>query len=269
MTLRGVARRMLGALGLAGLAREGRARWLSRAWRETNGPLRRAGSPDGLAIPPDLLVYLVAGTADVGWFLEGGRRAADAIRSALMEAGLDLDGVASLLDFGCGCGRVVRYWAGVSAAIHGCDLNEHLVRWCRENLPFGTFAVNRLEPPLPYGDGTFSLAYALSVFTHLDEPRQRAWMDEMYRVIRPRGHLVLSTHGRRYRDQLGTEELSAFDRGRLVVLGREVAGSNLCGAYHPETYVRQVLAVGFEVVVFRPEGALGNPHQDLWVLRKA
>ena len=38
-----------------------------------NAPLRLAGAPDGLPIPPDRLMYLVAGTADAAWFLEGRR----------------------------------------------------------------------------------------------------------------------------------------------------------------------------------------------------
>ena len=60
-------------------------------------------------------MHLVAGTADAAWFLEGGARAADSIRSTLSAAGVDLGGVRSLLDFGCGCGRVARYWAVLPA----------------------------------------------------------------------------------------------------------------------------------------------------------
>jgi hypothetical protein len=33
--------------------------------------------------------------------------------------------------------------------------------------------------------------------------------------------------------------------------------------------VRRRLAVGFDVVEFSPQGAAGNPHQDLTVLRNA
>jgi SAM-dependent methyltransferase len=259
---------MLAALGLAGPAREVMAAWRARAWRDRNAALRRTGAADGLPIPPDRLIYLVAGTADVAWFLEGGTRGADSIRSILSEADVELSDVRSLLDFGCGCGRVARHWAGLRAAVHGCDLNPRLVRWCRSHLSFGTFAVNGLDPPLPYGERSFDLAYALSVFTHLDEGRQRAWMAEMHRVIRPGGHLLLTTHGRRYRAELGPEEEVRFDAGELVVRRGDEPGSNACGAYHPETYVRERLAPPFEPVCFRPEGALGNPHQDLWLLRR-
>jgi SAM-dependent methyltransferase len=268
MSARAAVRRVLASLGLAGPAREAVAAWRARAWRARNAPLRRSGAPDGLPLPPDRLIQLVAGSADVAWFLEGGARAAGSIRSALDDAGVPVERLRSLLDFGCGCGRVARHWAGLPAAVHGCDLNPRLAAWCRDHLRFGTFTSNRLDPPLPYADEAFDLAYALSVFTHLPEDRQRAWMDEMHRVIRPGGHLLLTTHGDRYRGEMSAGEAALFDAGRLVVRRSDEPGSNACGAYHPRAYVRERLAAPFEVAAFRPEGALGNPHQDLWLLRR-
>ena len=48
----------------------------------------------------------------------------------------------------------------------------------------------------------------------------------------------------------------------------DVAGTNLCSAFHPAEYVRGVLARGFEFVEHAPEGAKGNPRQDLVLLRR-
>ncbi len=268
MSVRGTVRRVLASLGLAGVAREAMAAWRARAWRERNAPLRRAGAPDGLPLPPDRLIQLVAGSADVAWFLEGGALAARSIRDVLAEAGAPIEEARALLDFGCGCGRVARDWAGLAAAVHGCDLNPRLAGWCREHLRFGTFTSNRLDPPLPYADGAFDLAYALSVFTHLPEDRQRAWMDELRRVIRPGGHLLITTHGDRYRGEMTADEAARYDAGAMVVRRSDEPGSNACGAYHPQAYVRERLAPPLEVVAFRPEGALGNPYQDLWLLRR-
>ena len=53
-----------------------------------------------------------------------------------------------------------------------------------------------------------------------------------------------------------------------MVRYRDEPGSNACGAYHPEAFVRERLAPPFGAIAFRPEGALGNPHQDLWLLRR-
>src|SRR5438445_1248741 len=55
----------------------------------------------------------------------------------------------SVLDFGCGCGRVIRHWPS-GPTLYGCDYNPALVEWCQTNLPFAQFALNNLTPPLPY-----------------------------------------------------------------------------------------------------------------------
>jgi SAM-dependent methyltransferase len=86
-----------------------------------------------------------------------------------------------------------------------------------------------------FGRRDFSgrLIYALSVFSHLDEPLQRAWLAEFRRLLRPGGLLVLSVLGERLRHRLSAEEQSRFDRGELVVQRPRMAGRNLCTVYHP------------------------------------
>jgi SAM-dependent methyltransferase len=264
--LRGLLRR----LGLLGAARWARAQArVARAWPR-NRRHRRAGAPDGLPLPPGRLILQVAGTPDVEWYLQGGALAAESIREALARHGRSLEELGAVLDFGCGCGRVVRHWAGLPAvAVHGCDVNPGLVAWCRRRLPFATFRLSGMSPPLPYADGAYGLVYALSVFTHLPAEAQQPWIRELRRVLRPGGYLLLSVHGRRYLPELAPHERQRFERGELVVRHGEAAGSNLCGAYHPEAYVRRVLAEGLSVLEVMGEGARGNPHQDLVVLQKA
>jgi SAM-dependent methyltransferase len=225
---------------------------------------------DGLPLPPPALVVRVAGTSDTTWFLEGGRLGAEAIRAALERNGTSIDDVDTLLDFGCGCGRVTRRWAGLDAvAVHGTDADGRAVEWCRHNLPFATFARNELAPPLGFADATFGLAYGLSVLTHLPEPLQRPWLVELHRVLRPGAWLIVSVHGAHYLPRLDDAERSRFAAGDLVVRWEDAAGSNLCAAYHPRPYLeRQADAAGFVLAEFVEEGAEGNPFQDLYVLRK-
>jgi SAM-dependent methyltransferase len=263
-----VGRGALQALGLLGLARYVRNAFWSLRFLRPNARYLWEGAPDGQPIPPLDLRILVAASPDIGWFLESGRRGADSIRASLERNGLELTRVAPILDFGCGCGRVTRHWAGSGVEVHGCDLNPKLVRWCRRRLVFATFARNGLAPPLDYRDGQFGLVHALSVFTHLPEALQEAWMQELRRVLRPGGHLLLTTHGEHYLSELSEEERRGFAEGRLVVRRDDRPGSNVCGAYHPEAYVRERLAKGFSVVEFVRKGALGNPWQDRWLLRR-
>src|SRR6266850_5798640 len=75
-----------------------------------NARYRRQGAPDGLPIPPADLVFLVAGTTSISWFLEGGALAAETIRRAMARRGVAINELGSILDFGCGCGRVLRHW---------------------------------------------------------------------------------------------------------------------------------------------------------------
>jgi SAM-dependent methyltransferase len=261
-------KRALDRLRLLGLARAGRDLLRVAAFWRRNRRYRRHGAPDGLPIPPARLVILVTGTPDIGWFFEGGARAAESIRSILGKNGIDIGQTRALLDFGCGCGRVARHWQRLQAEVHGCDFNRRLVGWCRRHLRFARFEGNALRPPLPYPDGRFDLVYALSVFTHLPEDLQGPWMDELRRVLAPGGHVILSVHGRRYVDELSPAERERFEEGRLVVRQEGSAGTNVCGAYHPFEYVRQTLARAFTLVDYRPEGAQGNPRQDLVLLRR-
>jgi SAM-dependent methyltransferase len=259
---------LLRRVGLLGTARRARELVRAAAARGPNAVYRRQGAPDGLPIPPTRLIIRVTGTPDVGWFLEGGARAAESIRSALARQGTDVGRLGALLDFGCGCGRVARHWAGLAVQTHGCDLDPALVGWCRRRLPHGRFVANDVRPPLPYPGATFDLVYALSVFTHLPEALQRPWMEELRRVLRPGGHLILSVHGESYRKELTPDERRRFDAGQLVVREEGPAGSNAYGAYHPRPYLGGPLTGGFDLAELRPQGALGNPHQDLLVLRK-
>ena len=224
---------------------------------------RRPRAAGELPLPPRRLMIRVAGTPDHDWFLRSGRISADTVRDAATRHGPPLESLGSLLDFGCGCGRVTRWWHDLDAEVHGSDIDIRAVAWCQANLGFGHFAANDLAPPLRYADSTFDLVYAFSVLTHLTEELQRPWLDELRRG----GLLVLSTHGERYLERLNTAERARFEAGKLVVRWGGVAGTNLCTTFHPRSYLER-LAEQFELLEHVPEGAAGNPHQDLSVLRK-
>jgi SAM-dependent methyltransferase len=175
----------------------------------------------------------------------------------------------AILDFGCGCGRMLRHWVELPRTrVFGCDIDPRMVRWCDENLPFAEVGLNELEPPLRYANSTFDLVYAFSVFTHLDVELQHAWMQESLRVLRPNGLLLISTLGEHYLSlrRLTDSEEQAFRNGEVVVLYEQSAGSSLCSAYHPPDYVRESLGADFDLVTFRP--AADEGRHDLHLFRK-
>lgn len=132
-------------------------------------------------------------------------------------------------------------------------------------LSFAEFEVNRLEPPLAYADEAFELVYAFSVFTHLPEKLQHDWMDELTRVLKPGGYLVLSTMPERLLPSDDEEARKRFRDGQLIVVNAAAAGGNACTAFHPYNYMRGTLARAFEILEFIPDGV----GQDFWLLRKA
>ncbi len=211
---------------------------------------------------------LVAGGDDVSWYILGGKLAIQSILDVLGSNGIDFESFDSVLDFGCGCGRVTQHWGSTSAQLYGCDYNSELILWASKNLPGVRFEVNSLSPPLSYKEDQFAFVYALSVFTHLSESLQEGWMKELKRIVRPDGYLLISLHGSHYLSLMTSEERREFLAGNVVVRETDMAGSNICATFHPEEWVRKQLAKGWEVVDFVPKGATGNPHQDIYLLRR-
>lgn len=239
--------------------------------RLKNLPYRLRGAPDHLPIPPQKLISLVAGVSDVPLFLEYGRRGAESTLGILDRNGVNISDLRAILDFGCGCGRVIRHFKSLGPQLYGSDYNPALIDWCRRNLPFAEFEVNGLTPPLPYADSTFDFVYTLSIFTHLSEALQFQWIRELSRILKPRGYLLITTHGEYYltHNQMRPEEQEKFKSGQLAVRNDELSGANTCSTFHPFTYLRDHLGKGFDIIDFVPEGAKGNPYQDASLLRKA
>jgi SAM-dependent methyltransferase len=220
-------------------------------------------------MPPANLVYLVTGQFDCEAFYKNGVVGSKCIQDVLREIGLDFTKFGKVLDFGCGCGRVMRQWKNVTGTkLYGVDYNPRLVDWCRANLPFAEFAVNASASPLNFSDGTFDFIYSISVFTHLTEQNQRFWMGELTRVLKPGGCLLITVHGTTRLHQLTPEQRGQFEAGLVVVTHSRYSGRNMCATYHPHSYVRDVLCRNLKVVAFEPGGAR-DANQDVFILQKA
>jgi SAM-dependent methyltransferase len=233
------------------------------------GRLRVRYDENDVLIPSPYLVWLVTSTFDTDGFLSSGKRFAEAIRDTLMKNGIDIARLESILDFGCGPGRVLRHLPALTGArLFGCDYNKKLVSWCRRNLRFAEFSISETDARLRYNGGSFDFIYALSVFTHFTEAQHTFWIDELRRVLRPGGYLLLTTHGKHYEQEIPAHLRKHFRDGELVVKRPDRAGENICAAFHPEKYVREELARGRDVVDFVEQGPAGNHSQDVYLLRK-
>jgi 2-polyprenyl-3-methyl-5-hydroxy-6-metoxy-1,4-benzoquinol methylase len=227
---------------------------------------RLEGQP---AIPPADLIYLVSGHRNPLQFLETGRSINDAIRRLLEKHDLRIEKFGAILDFGCGVGRIMRHWRTTKGpAWHGTDYNPALVDWCKGHLRFSEFRVNTLSGELPYAAETFDFIYAFSVFTHLSEPLQFFWINELARVLKPGGYIWFTTHGEYYFSSMTPEEQQIFENGELVVRQQQQAGSNFCAVFHPTRYVHERLAQDFILIDFIPGSEQSASLQDIHLMQK-
>ena len=236
-------------------------------WQEI--PLRLRGAPDGHPLPPPDLIFEVIGSRWSAVYLESGARIVADMQEFLEGVGRPLQGFESILDFGCGSGRLIRHvHQYTDAALFGTDYNPRLIEWCRSNLPFGFFSTNLPRPPLGFDAQSFDYIYARSVFTHLTEERQNEWLMEFHRLLKPGGILYFTTHGTRLIAGLSERQREAFFANELVATFTEVEGENLCAVYQTPDHVAQHLTDGYELLISVEGRNREHLYQDVHLLRK-
>ena len=186
-------------------------------------------------------------------------------RRVAKQHGRTIQPSSSVLEFGCGWGRIIRYFWAVED-LWGIDVRSDMVEACRETIPFGEFS--QVDPlgPAPFEDQRFDLVYAYSVFTHLSEESHFIWLEEIKRILKPGGLLIATTLGRKFLhlenppdeseapEFFSEESRAAFDRGEYVYAPTWNEHYGLAGI--PESYIRERWP--FEVLdVFPAVGQIG------------
>jgi SAM-dependent methyltransferase len=232
----------------------------------------------GIAVPPADLRGIVGGAEAVAEWLSGGAQDAGLIRAMVERDHGPMSAMTSVLDFGCGCGRVARWWGDLAGPhVFGSDYDPAMTAWCQANLPWMTVSTNGPEPPLPFDPDSFDLVYAISLFTHLTVSAQAAWMSDVARVLKPGGVVLFTTHGEIFTNQLTAEQRQAYGAGEVVVRNSEVNGAQACSSFDPPTFVAERLlpAAGLELVRATPgdwaEGQIWTAMvlQDKYLARKS
>jgi ubiquinone/menaquinone biosynthesis C-methylase UbiE len=131
------------------------------------------------------------------------------------------------------------------------------------------FNHNNLEAILPYEDNTFDAIYGISIFTHLSKEMHFNWFNELKRVLKPGGVMLITTQGENFRPKLIEEERKKFDQGELIIKGNVKEGHRTYSAFHPDLFLELLFKEVniLDKIVISPKGKDYLP-QDRWLLKK-
>jgi SAM-dependent methyltransferase len=227
------------------------------------------GSHDGFPVPPIYLIYLTINNPSLFDYFRGGYITSRSIKRLLKKNDINANDFESILDFGSGCGRVIRDFSNLeNAELYGSDYNPKLVNWCQKNLYCANFSANKLNPPLGFEDKKFDFTYLISVFTHLPKDTQLSWLKEFHRVTKSNKYLLITLHGEHIVKKLTQEEKELFLANGYVERDLDAPGSNHYGTFHTKEYFEKMIHGMFKIVDVSYGGAPNHPYQDLYLLQK-
>jgi len=222
-------------------------------------------------IPPEKLRKRVHGDTSLLQFEVAGKLISRNIHTAISEY-ITLGKEHHVLDFGCGSGRVMRYFHNLTSECQffGTDVDGEAVSWCQRNLAkIGTFEINGPLPPLPFDEAFFDFVYSISVFTHLPEEMQFQWLRELRRVTKPGGYLLLSIHGQGLFQGVSNDVQRQFQKEGFhyaVGIGTEGLPEFYQTSFHTHKYIREQWGKFFEITKVVERGIMFR--QDLILCRK-
>lgn len=222
-------------------------------------------------MPPKHLQVRVAGIYNSSFYSSGQHQVQD-IEAFLRSNGKSFQDFETILDFGCGCGRTLIPLSQFvpTERVYGTDIDGEAIHWLKtHHASFRDLDVNGVKPPTKYANDIFDFIYVVSVFTHLPEDMQFAWLEELHRIMKPGGIGVLTTHGEKHYSRLQGEaarDMSA--RGFHYSITGVVDGlpEFYQTTYHSHEYVRREWARYFDIVAIRELGLCHN--HDLVMVAK-
>ena len=159
-------------------------------------------------IPPETIRTWVGPFKNATAFLKSGRQTFN-----LLKEHAKLSPSHTVLDAGCGCGRVALHlldYLNDAGEYFGFDICPEHIDWSTENIsqsfpnfyfthidvkkrlynPTGKFQLKEII--LPYAENTFDLICAHSLFTHMLPDEMEHYISEFSRVIKPNGAFYAS-----------------------------------------------------------------------------
>lgn len=220
-------------------------------------------------LPPDYLIYESFQINYQKYYIE----AVDTAKTltGYFKKYIDLENK-RILDWGCGPGRIIRHLPqviGNGCEYYGTDYNRKSIDWCSKNLSDIHFNNNSLAANLPYDDSFIDVIYGISIFTHLSEQMHYDWFNELYRVLKPNGIMLLTTQGDNFKVKLTEAELEKYNNNQLVVRGMVKEGHRTYSAFQPKGFMQELFnsVKILEHIEKEPEKGKWLP-QDIWIIKR-
>jgi len=193
--------------------------------------------------------------------------ALDPLNAPLRATGLKLHPVSdgdSVLDVGCGTGRLLETYADAGASVSGIDMSEAML--AEAAMLLGDRADLRAgdATAMPYADDSFDLAVCSLMVHELDPDIQRAVLTEIARVVAADGRVLIVDY------RVGSLRFKGQMLRMFSTVAERMAGSN-----HYKNW-RRYMAAGaipgllptVPLVVNREKISAGG-NLNLWLLKHA
>jgi SAM-dependent methyltransferase len=220
-------------------------------------------------LPPRELRARATGTGNAQWFQKSGRMSVAALESAIVSLGVKWSDFGRILDFGAGCGRLLRHLLPrvPLARVWACDTDSAAMAWLERQMPRVHARRTDHEGPLPFTSALFDLVVAVDVFTTFDETSQDRWLQELMRVTRPGGLFLVTTNGlKNWTDAVAAEPELKKHEVALTTTGfcaTSAFEGRPCSFHHP-AYIRERWARWLDILDIRQQAVY--PAQDLVIL---
>ena len=179
-----------------------------------------------------------------------------------------------VLDWGCGAGRLTRYLTTLdNVDVTGIDIDDINVQWCKSSITGAAFETVATAPPTRFDEKSFDLIVGISIFTHLREPDQFAWLEELQRIVSDDGLVMVSYHGPTVLGFVRAKQplLEEIEKQGIFITGNNNQVDNIgddeyyVNVSHSRRYILENWGKYFEIIDVVP-GFFGR--QDMVVMKK-
>jgi SAM-dependent methyltransferase len=195
------------------------------------------------------------------WSRSENQQICDIIRTLLKPGRLDV------LDLGCGTGLGYQLCRSFSHEIvyQGLDISPQMIAICQQRFPELSLQIGTMSRLSPYPAAHFDLVMSLfSSFSYNEDPLATA--DEMYRVLKPGGSILITVLSRWSLRKLLQRKWGMYEEYQTRQSHTYMTAPSW--TFSPQTITDIFAAAGFQTIQVTGQGLLAGcfEHNALWSL---